>query len=150
MRRPAAIGERSEPFATFRTVIANPEIAGNHEDLFPIVMLERNRRIGARIEPQKPGMPSFAVVHIQRARKNFLLDASRIPGRRLPTLVQIELVELPVFLVHCHLLTLLFFGCTLELRAVCPDSVHVVAIGLELVGFEHGFGNVEKAVLQLL
>ena len=74
MRRPDAVGERAEPLAALGAFVADPHVAFDHEDLFPVVMLEGDGGVGARLEFQKPGPAALAVFHVEMAGQDFLLD----------------------------------------------------------------------------
>src|SRR6056297_1525738 len=102
VRRAHAIGEGAETLAALGTVIADPHVTFEDKDLFPVIMFERNGGVGARFELQQAGVPALAVLHVQRARHDLLLDPRGIALGRLPARLHVKLVELAMFLVHGH------------------------------------------------
>jgi hypothetical protein len=83
-------------------VAADRQTARYEVNLLPIVVNKRRSRVDARSKAEEPRAPSALGDLIQRTREDFLLDAGRITGQRLPADAQIELMELFVFFVDGH------------------------------------------------
>jgi hypothetical protein len=84
--RAAGVGVGLERFAAFALlIVANGQIAGKQENLFPILVNERLGRIDARLEAKQTGAAPAFVRFVEGARENLLLDAGRIARGRLPS-----------------------------------------------------------------
>src|SRR5271169_2076868 len=65
-------------------VVADDQVARHKEDLFPIFVHERLRRVGAWRETQKPGAATAPRLLVEVAGDDLLLNARRITRQRLP------------------------------------------------------------------
>src|SRR6516165_4777159 len=102
-RRAAGVSRRVERFAALAfLVVADNEIAGDHIDLFPMIVHERRSRVGAGVEAKEPGAASHFAGLVEVARKNLLLDARWVPCRRRPAAVHVYPGEFEMGLVHGH------------------------------------------------
>src|SRR5438105_3029380 len=102
-RRAARIGECLEFGPAFAVrIVADGEIAGYQEHLFPIIVHERLRGENARPDSQQPRAAASLVCFIEGSGEDLLLDSGGIAGRDLPPAFHIEGVELIMCLVHGH------------------------------------------------
>src|SRR5579862_2104695 len=101
--RTAGIGPGRERLPAFALrVIADGQIAGDEEHLFPIIVYEGRRGVDARLELQEPRAAAAAMALVEPAGNDLLLDAGRIAFERLPAALQIERVELVMRFVDRH------------------------------------------------
>src|SRR5262249_31010481 len=92
--RPASVRHRAKRLS------ADGQVTGNLEDLLPVFVLEGfgGENAGSKSEQSGPG--SRPPILIQRARKDLLADAFRIPWHLLPSRGEIDREEFLVFLEH--------------------------------------------------
>src|SRR6516162_3147884 len=80
--RAAGVGRRFERLATLAfLVVADDEVAGDHIDLFPMIVHEGRGRVCTGIEAKEPGAASHLVRLVEVACENLLLDARWVPCR---------------------------------------------------------------------
>src|SRR5258708_33320986 len=91
----ASVGIRLESCAALAVcVVADSEVACEQKDLLPVLVDKGRGGIDARCETKQAG-PGATLLHpLQRRRKEFLLDASRITRRRLPATGPIPRVQI--------------------------------------------------------
>ena len=83
-------------------VVADDQVARHQENLLPIFVDEGLGRVDAGRETQKSGAVAASGFFVERAGYDFLLDARRITGRRVPALIHVEAVEFLMSLVKTH------------------------------------------------
>jgi hypothetical protein len=76
-------------------VIADDQITGNQEHLFPVVMDEGRLGVDAGGKTQKSGTIAAVGFFIERPSNDFFLDARRITRQRVPALVPCRGREIP-------------------------------------------------------
>src|ERR1700733_10854313 len=84
-------------------VIADDQVAGNKEHLFPILVHERRGRINARREAQQPRAVGAFAFLVERAGDDFLLNAVGIARWCLPAFAQVERMKFLVAFIEAHL-----------------------------------------------
>src|SRR5579859_1966465 len=101
--RAAGIGAGGKALAAAALgVVADRQVARDEIDLFPIIVHEGRGREDAGLEPQEPGPAAAAPRLVEGAGENFLRDAGRIAGRRLPAPLHVHGVEFEMRLVDGH------------------------------------------------
>src|SRR6185295_1266006 len=101
------VGMGSEFLAAVTVRIAADNQLARHEvDLFPVFVHEGHRGVDARMEAQVARAKSGSLLLAERAGEDLLLDAGRVARRHFPAPIQVDGVELLVFLVDRHLSSL--------------------------------------------
>src|SRR5262249_3563421 len=100
---PARISRRMKRLAALAMgVITDDEISRHQIHFFPVVMDERRGGVNAGIKLQQARpAPHFSNL-VEIACKNFLLDADRIAGSRVPTFLPVDGMKFEMRLIHRH------------------------------------------------
>jgi hypothetical protein len=102
-RRATGIRVWPEGFASVPPfIVSHDEITGYEVDLFPIVMDKGRGCVYARGEAKVTRSVPTLVLFVEKASENLLLDTGRVTWRRLPTHIQIDLIELLMLLLDGH------------------------------------------------
>src|SRR5258706_2546459 len=91
--RAAGIGAGREILAALALrIVADRQIAVHQIDLLPIFVDEGLGGVGAGLEPEQARAAAAAMLLVQAAGQDLLLDAGRVAGRRLPAGAGVDLV----------------------------------------------------------
>src|SRR5215211_6950551 len=102
-RRADAVCRSLELLSTLAVrVRAADQVAFDQEDFLPVLMDERDRRKGARLDAQNSGTIADLVLFIQRAGENPLGAAGRISRNVVEPFLEIEGGEFNMTLIVSH------------------------------------------------